>query len=152
LIQSGANKNDMQKLIDTPYSQKEIEARTSDNICWDCGLPFLSEDQKKQFNVVTANTGICGLCQQEKTVTNFRNWNWLKINERIRGNMYGKLVKRKKDAYCGHCNGLVAKGDHAFTVEKKDGYKNIYIGVFHINCFDLFDCNKKPVINERNDD
>lgn len=132
----------MQKLIDTPFSQKQIAARTSDNICWDCGLPFLSEEQKKEFNVVTANTGICGLCHQEKSVTNYRNWNWLKINERLRGNMYGKLVKRKNDGHCNHCNQPISKGDLAFSVEQKDGFRNKFIGLFHVHCFDLIDCKK----------
>ena len=137
-----------QKLINTPYTQKEIDARSSDNICWDCGHPFLCGGPQSEFNVVTSNTGICGLCHCEKTVTNYRNWNWLKINERIRGNLYGRLVKRRKDANCKHCNEPVYKGDIAFAVDQRTGYKNIFVGILHVPCFDLFGIIKKPETRE----
>jgi len=62
------------------FSQKQIDDRTSDYVCWDCGLQFLSDEQKKVEKVVTAHTSKCGLCQKEKSVTHIRHWNWLCMN------------------------------------------------------------------------
>lgn len=59
------------------FTQEQIDNRTSDYICFDCGLQFLTEEQKKRENITTAHKAKCGLCQQEKTVIHFRHWNYL---------------------------------------------------------------------------
>jgi len=61
-------------------SQEQIDNRSSDYVCWDCGRQFLTEEQKKREGVVTAHKSICGLCNEEKSVTNIRHWNWLRLN------------------------------------------------------------------------
>lgn len=62
------------------YTKEQVEERTSDYVCFDCGRSFLSEEQKKRENIVTAHKGECGLCKEEKSVTNIRAFNWLRIN------------------------------------------------------------------------
>jgi len=59
--------------------QKAKEVRTSDYVCWDCGLPYLSEKQKDESSgtAVTAHNAECGLCGENKTVTHIRAWNYL---------------------------------------------------------------------------
>lgn len=61
------------------YEKNKIDSRTSDYVCFDCGLQFLTEEQKKRNGVVTAHESVCGLCQKNKIVTHIRNFNWLKI-------------------------------------------------------------------------
>lgn len=61
------------------YTEEEIEKRTSDYVCFDCGKSFLTEEQKKRSDVVTAHLSTCGLCQKPTTVTHIRAFNWLKI-------------------------------------------------------------------------
>lgn len=58
-------------------TQEQIDNRTSDYVCWDCGIQFLTEAQKKREGVVTAHKSICGLCREDKSVTHIRHWNWL---------------------------------------------------------------------------
>lgn len=60
---------------------QQVSNRTSDYVCWDCGLPFLTDEQKKREGVVTAHTAVCGLCGKEKGVTHIRHWNWLQIQK-----------------------------------------------------------------------
>ena len=43
------------------FTQEEIDNRTSDFICWDCGLQFLQVEQKKRQGVVTVHQSTCGL-------------------------------------------------------------------------------------------
>jgi len=63
------------------YTQEQIENRTSDYVCWDCGTSFLTEKQKKERSgVVTAHTSECGLCGVKKSVIHIRHWNWLRID------------------------------------------------------------------------
>lgn len=62
------------------YTQEEIDNRTSDYVCWDCGEQFLPKE--KRSGVVTAHISECGLCGEKKGVTHIRGWNWLRINHK----------------------------------------------------------------------
>ena len=53
----------------------------SGDVCFDCGPLFLTEEQKKRESAVTAWNGICTVCKQEKSVTNRRHFNYLRIPE-----------------------------------------------------------------------
>lgn len=64
------------------YTQKQIDRRTSDYICRDCGIGFLTEEQKKETRITTAHESHCGLCGKLKTVTHIRNWNYLRLNDK----------------------------------------------------------------------
>lgn len=64
------------------FTQEQIDNRISDYVCWDCGLQFITDEQKKREEVVTAHKSICGLCNQHKLVTSIRNWNWLRLNSK----------------------------------------------------------------------
>jgi DNA-directed RNA polymerase subunit RPC12/RpoP len=46
-------------------------------VCWDCGTPFLTENQKKRDGAITAHTAECDLCHEVKVVTHIRHWNYL---------------------------------------------------------------------------
>ena len=60
------------------YTKKQIEERISDYVCFDCGFDFLTEEQKTgEGACVTAHKGTCCLCNQEKSVTHIRTFNWL---------------------------------------------------------------------------
>jgi len=59
------------------FTLKQINDRTSDNICFDCGIEFLTDKQKAIGGVVTAHKGECGLCGKEKSVTDMRRFNYL---------------------------------------------------------------------------
>lgn len=63
------------------FTKEQIEARTGDYICWDCGLQFLSPKRKAESegHAVTSSISECGLCHQEKGTTHMRTWNWLRI-------------------------------------------------------------------------
>lgn len=67
------------------YTQEEVDARTSDNCCFDCGVQFLTESQKeyreKNTLAVTAFEADCCLCGEKKGVTDIRHWNRLRIQE-----------------------------------------------------------------------
>ena len=54
------------------YTQKQIDSRTSDYVCWDCGRKFLTEEQKKNgklkvkvyapyFNILRIVSGMAGI-------------------------------------------------------------------------------------------
>lgn len=60
-----------------PSIKKQIEQRTSDYVCFDCGRMFLSEEQKVGSIIVTAHVSKCGLCGNEKSVTHMRAFNYL---------------------------------------------------------------------------
>lgn len=60
------------------FTKEQIDNRTSDYACWDCGLQFLTAEQKKRDGVVTANESNCGLCGERKAVIHIRHWNWLR--------------------------------------------------------------------------
>lgn len=60
-----------------PYTKEQIENRTSDYICWDCGNEFKTPEQLTRESVVTQHTENCGLCGEEKPVTHIRAFNYL---------------------------------------------------------------------------
>jgi len=57
----------------------DIEARTSDYVCIDCGIQYLTEEQKNsgELSVATAHKADCGLCGTETTVVHIRHYNYL---------------------------------------------------------------------------
>jgi hypothetical protein len=61
------------------FSQEEINNKTSDYICFDCGKLFLTEEQKKEEKIVTANLGFCCLCGENKLLSSIRHFNWLNL-------------------------------------------------------------------------
>ncbi len=64
----------------TSFTQEQIDNRTSDYVCWDCGTQFLTAEQKKEAGYnVTAHENNCGLCGEKKGVTHIRAWNRLRI-------------------------------------------------------------------------
>ena len=55
------------------------ENRTSDDICFDCGRNYLTDLQLIMGgNLVTTHVSICGLCEEKKSVTSFRHFNYLR--------------------------------------------------------------------------
>ena len=44
-------------------------------VCIPCGVQYLTDKQKGQGGVVTANKGICGLCGKEEYVVPIRHYN-----------------------------------------------------------------------------
>lgn len=60
-------------------TQEQIDNRDSDYVCIDCGIQFLTEKQKERGGVHTFHKSKCGLCKEEKSVTNIRNYNYLRI-------------------------------------------------------------------------
>ncbi len=50
---------------------------TPKGICFDCGLKYLTEKQKKEPDTVTAWNGWCIECKKNKPVTSTRNFNYL---------------------------------------------------------------------------
>lgn len=59
------------------YTKKQIKERTSDYVCFDCGIEFLDDKQKSIGGVVTAHKGNCCLCGEEKSITHIRAFNYL---------------------------------------------------------------------------
>ena len=55
---------------------KDPEDRTSDYICFDCGKQY--EEKGSPITVVTCHISECGLCGEEKSVTHYRNFNYLR--------------------------------------------------------------------------
>lgn len=53
-------------------------------VCWDCGMPYLTEKQKQQGGAITAHINICDVCGENKTVTHVRHWNYLQPNLAIK--------------------------------------------------------------------
>ena len=55
------------------------EARTSDYICFPCGLNYLTAEQKEsEGHVVTASISKCGLCGESAATTHMRHFNYLR--------------------------------------------------------------------------
>jgi len=62
------------------FTQEQIDNRKSDYVCFDCGVLFLTEEQKKSGgHAVTFSVSECCLCHQEKGTTHIRTYNWLRI-------------------------------------------------------------------------
>jgi len=45
-------------------------------ICIECGVKYLSEEQKKRSNIATFHDGECVECKSFKSVTDERLYNW----------------------------------------------------------------------------
>lgn len=65
--------------IKLKMTKDKIRKRTSDYVCVDCGVTFLSKRQRRKENshVTTFHKGECGLCNKEKAVTHIRAYNYL---------------------------------------------------------------------------
>ena len=62
------------------YTKEQVENRITDNVCFDCGKQFLTEQQKKiKYDGVTFHEGVCGLCEATKSVTSIRRYNYLRF-------------------------------------------------------------------------
>ena len=62
------------------FTQEQIDNRKSDYVCFDCGVLFLREDQKKGHgNAITFHQSECCLCEEDKSVTHIRAYNRLRI-------------------------------------------------------------------------
>jgi hypothetical protein len=48
--------------------------------CVDCGVPYLTDKQKREGNVTTFHNGQCCVCGEEKQVTSARHYNYLNHN------------------------------------------------------------------------
>lgn len=57
----------------------DVSARTSDYVCVDCGVKFLTKNQKEKGGVSTFHLGKCGLCGEEKSITHIRTYNYLYV-------------------------------------------------------------------------
>ncbi len=53
------------------------ETSSNQSVCFDCGITHLSEKQKKEGGVCTFYPGTCCVCNQRKSVTHIRNYNYL---------------------------------------------------------------------------
>lgn len=61
--------------------RKELEERIKTNgyCCLDCGREYLTLGQKnEEGRVSTFHKGVCVVCNQEKSITHIRNFNWLR--------------------------------------------------------------------------
>lgn len=54
------------------------EDRTSDYVCIDCGVKYLTEDQKKDDRITTVSDSDCGLCGEHKPTKHIRHYNYLR--------------------------------------------------------------------------
>ena len=64
------------------YPDCLVEQRTSDYVCIDCGVPYLTEKQKKEGGVCTFHVGECGVCRETTSITHMRHYNYLtKVND-----------------------------------------------------------------------
>lgn len=60
--------------------KEKSENRTSDYVCVECGVQYLSENQKKEEGIATTfSDSECGVCKKEKPTTHIRHYNYLKI-------------------------------------------------------------------------
>ena len=65
-------------------TQWNIMGKT-ENVCYPCGLPYLSEQDLKVHYVHTYKLGECAICGHEVPVTHKRNFNYLRYNENVNG-------------------------------------------------------------------
>lgn len=56
---------------------QEPKITGSEVVCVDCGLKYLTDEQKKRGGVTTFHEGECFLCGQTKPVTSIRHYNYL---------------------------------------------------------------------------
>lgn len=60
------------------------ENRISDYVCIECGTKYLTEKQKQAGGFCTTfHQGVCGLCQEEKSITHIRAYNYLRKPKNI---------------------------------------------------------------------
>lgn len=77
------------------FTQAQIDNRKSDYVCFDCGVQFLTEEQKKNDGrVATFSVSECCLCGEEKGTTNIRTYNYLRIPKQYLQN--GKETEKKE--------------------------------------------------------
>lgn len=70
----------MRRTKDEIQLEELANNRTSDYICIDCGVKYLSEQQKQSGgNVTTFHQNDCGICGENKGVTSIRHYNYGKI-------------------------------------------------------------------------
>ena len=63
-----------------PFTQEQVDNRKSDYVCFDCGVQFLTEEQKNGGgSVSTFSVSECCLCGEEKGTTHIRHYNRLMI-------------------------------------------------------------------------
>ena len=63
-----------------PFTQEQIDNRKSDYVCFDCGVQFLTEQQKDGHgNAITFSVSECCLCNEQKGTTHIRHYNRLRI-------------------------------------------------------------------------
>lgn len=55
----------------------ENEEERPSYVCFDCGREYLTEEQNKKDYNVTAHLSNCPICNQNKSVTHIRHFNWL---------------------------------------------------------------------------
>ncbi len=67
--------------MDFPFTQDQIDKRTSDYVCFECGVQFLTPEQKSgnRFHAVTFHMGDCCLCRKHVSVTSIRHYNRLRL-------------------------------------------------------------------------
>lgn len=58
------------------FTKEQIENRTSDYICYDCGKTFLLWHEKNRPLIVTSSESECGLCGENKSTTHFRAYHF----------------------------------------------------------------------------
>lgn len=53
-----------------------------DYVCFDCGVGFLTEEQKQSNEMLsTWHNGICCVCNEDKQVTHKRIYNYLRLKK-----------------------------------------------------------------------
>lgn len=62
------------------FTAVQVEARTSDYVCFECGRQFLTDKQLGEpGRPVTASTSECGLCHAITSTLHRRHFNWLRV-------------------------------------------------------------------------
>jgi hypothetical protein len=59
-----------------------VENRKSDYVCVECGVPYLTDKQKEEGGCTTFHKGICGICEEEKSITHIRTYNYLQKKDK----------------------------------------------------------------------
>ena len=53
--------------------------RTSDYCCVECGIQYLTPEQKERNHITTFHVSECGICGETKDVCGIRNYNYLRV-------------------------------------------------------------------------
>lgn len=75
--------------MEIKYTQEQIDNRTSDYVCFDCGRPFI-QGLEDRSGVSTFHNSECGLCGEVNGVTHIRNWDWLRLTKRKKTSLENK--------------------------------------------------------------